>query len=831
MRILGFLIVAVLSSSALAAADAENVAFEVPARVQQLFGTYCRECHDSDLAKGGIRFDKLQDLSRPVRLDLFNKALEQVYSGEMPPRKGDQPTAGERDELVAWIWAELKRHNASKLEDKLRYYKYGNYLNHERLFSGRIETKPFTRPRRWRVNELIYHERVNDLFELAGRQRRTSFYGVVSPFNLPSESGVKYYDTEMVGGGQFLTLMSNAKWIVDKQLRSALVKSGEHQFSKEYLAAKAQGGRRLRARFPDEVWNPGRTAEPFERVIMEMTPGDNLIEAAIAHQFKVALQRQPRAAELTKYLTFFHRTAGLSDKTSALKKMMVSVLMEPEFLYRNEFGGGEPDKYGRRKLTPREASYAIAYALTDHIPDAALVEAARSGKLTTPGDYEREIRRLLGDDSINKPRILRFFQDYFGYRGIYHVFKDEERFVGAYNPHRVVSTKYIYRIPGKISKEADLLVKWVLERDEQVLETLLTTDRYFVHHTGDNEEMRRKTEQAQEYYSKLRAIYVATRKAPKKDYPKIVKKLGLEKGYLFGDGKGGYQDRFNRRFGIDLLMAETFFGKDGGKRKDSDGSYLPFLGEAVDHSPKMYNLDHTTWDYVVEQPFKVANRMGILTHPAWLVSHSHNAATDPILRGKWIREKLLGGFIRDVPITVDAKVPEDPNKTLREKFAVTEARKCWQCHEKMNPLGYPFESFDDFGRYRTREMIEYPENIVRKERVLARSEHGTMGYVTVNHYKTRPVDPTGFLEGTGDESLDGPVADAADMIRRLAKADRVRQVFIRNVFRYFMGRNETLADSRTLIAADQAYRESNGSFRELMVSILTSDSFIYRKQL
>ena len=77
-----------------------------------------------------------------------------------------------------------------------------------------------------------------------------------------------------------------------------------------------------------------------------------------------------------------------------------------------------------------------------------------------------------------------------------------------------------------------------------------------------------------------------------------MKKLGLEKGYLFGDGKGGYQDRFNRRFGIDLLMAETFFGKDGGKRKDSDGSYLPFLGEAVDHSPKMLTSTTprgTTW--------------------------------------------------------------------------------------------------------------------------------------------------------------------------------------------------------------------------------------------
>jgi hypothetical protein len=64
---------------------------------------------------------------------------------------------------------------------------------------------------------------------------------------------------------------------------------------------------------------------------------------------------------------------------------------------------------------------------------------------------------------------------------------------------------------------------------------------------------------------------------------------------------------------------------------------------------------------------------------------------------------------------------------------------------------------------------------------------------------------------------------------RLAKSDRVRQVFIRNVFRYFMGRNETLADSRTLIDADKAYLASGGSFKELTVSLLTSDSFIYRK--
>jgi hypothetical protein len=44
-----------------------------------------------------------------------------------------------------------------------------------------------------------------------------------------------------------------------------------------------------------------------------------------------------------------------------------------------------------------------------------------------------------------------------------------------------------------------------------------------------------------------------------------------------------------------------------------------------------------------------------------------------------------------------------------------------------------------------------------------------------------------------------------------------------------MGRNETLADSGTLTEADRAYVESKGSFDEVILSLLTSDSFIYRK--
>ena len=63
----------------------------------------------------------------------------------------------------------------------------------------------------------------------------------------------------------------------------------------------------------------------------------------------------------------------------------------------------------------------------------------------------------------------------------------------------------------------------------------------------------------------------------------------------------------------------------------------------------------------------------------------------------------------------------------------------------------------------------------------------------------------------------------------MARSERVRQSFVRHAFRYWMGRNETLDDSPTLIAADRAYVQHDGSFKELLVSLLTSDSFLMRK--
>ena len=96
-----------------------------------------------------------------------------------------------------------------------------------------------------------------------------------------------------------------------------------------------------------------------------------------------------------------------------------------------------------------------------------------------------------------------------------------------------------------------------------------------------------------------------------------------------------------------------------------------------------------------------------------------------------------------------------------------------------------------------------------------------------------PVDTSGgigYVSGYGvGEDLEGDVANVREMMERLARSPLVRQSFIRHVFRFWMGRNELLRDSSTLLAMDQAYVSSSGSFKEVLVALLTSDSFLYRK--
>lgn len=813
----------------------------IPPRVAADLENYCYSCHDEDSAKGDIRLDNLASLSLKGRLGLLNKMHEQLYLGEMPPKKKrNQPSESERQRLIDWASGELKQHGGSKLDDKLRYPEYGNYVSHEKLFSGEIQTAPFSPARRWLVSPQIFEERVRDVFELNGRQRQRALPGITIPFMLPERSGVRDYDNKTLDGGHLLVMLPNAQWISYRQIRDARVKNGELN-AKEFPNAK-------------DRWVPP-TPEAFETVISKQSPpSDEELVAAIQKQFALVLQRSADTAETRKYLELARSSIELAGNSEGLRQMLMSVLLESEFLYRLEFGGGKTDEHGRRMLSPHEGARAISYALGDRGPDEALREAASKGRLSTRADYRREVERLLADQSrfagpvdkgisgknmrsheTSHPKLVRFFREFFGYPHAAKIFKDIERSDGFYqNPGRdTLGT------PGFLIKEADRVVDWYLQRDQAVFENLLTTEDFFVYHNKDNETGNQVIAEWRQVWEKLKDTDwmndPGSVLAANADY------LNRKSLWIFWNRYGSARKKPEQR--VELFSSYMHYFRESFGKGLIPFTTVPFSHGYQYHHSTFYNLpptpyrfryqdmakgrfkgpeDKAFWDYPIKQPFRLTNRKGLLTHPAWLIAHSSNFHTDPIKRGRWIREKLLAGRVPDVPITVDAQIPENPHLTLRERVeGVTQAAECWKCHQHMNPLGFAFENYDDFGRFQLAEPLEHEGNLIAK----ATKKDGA------NTYRTKDIKSTGHLAGTGDPNLDGEVTDALDMINRLAKSERVRQSIIRHAFRFFMGRNEILSDSRTLIAADQAYLENDGSFKAVVVSLLTSDSFVYRKSI
>ena len=364
-----------------------DVEFAVSHNVAAVLESHCLDCHDADTQKGEVRLDTLAGMALQPRLDLLNRVQEQLFLKDMPPAKRKkQPSEAERAALASWVSGELRRHGASKLEEKLRYPSYGNYVDHDRLFSGEVKEKPWSPARRWLVSPQIFHERVMDVFRLEGRERigfaTRNFFGVTNPFMLPDHSGVRDYDLTSLDGGHLLVMLTNAKWIAGKQIFAARLKTPE----KDALMAALNS---------QDRWYPRETPAAFEVIVLkEGAPTEAEMVAAIQHQFDCVLRREATAAEVGKYLGLLQSSIKLGGNIAGLQQMLTTVLLESEFLYRMEFGGRPADAFGRQQLTPREAARAIAYALGDRGPDAILRQAAEDGKLSTKEDFEREVTRL-----------------------------------------------------------------------------------------------------------------------------------------------------------------------------------------------------------------------------------------------------------------------------------------------------------------------------------------------------------------------------------------------------------------------------------------------------
>ena len=180
-----------------------------------------------------------------------------------------------------------------------------------------------------------------------------------------------------------------------------------------------------------------------------------------------------------------------------------------------------------------------------------------------------------------------------------------------------------------------------------------------------------------------------------------------------------------------------------------------------------------------------------------LTATSNPVRTNPVSRGKWVLETLLGGRIPEPP--ADAGIlPENAGQkkgqTLREEFE--EHRRnpsCVDCHEKIDPIGFGLENFDAIGRYRTKE-------------------NGVA------------IDSTGVMPD--GSAFNGPV-ELKDYMMENKQAPFIRNI-VERMLAYGLGRDLKHYDEAAILKIIAALEKDNYSARTLISEVALSYPFQFQ---
>ncbi|TWU19819.1 DUF1588 domain-containing protein [Allorhodopirellula heiligendammensis] len=782
--------------------------------------TYCIDCHGESYPEGDLSLAGLAPIDE-VNASTWTSVWAQVALKEMPPQDAEEPGVIERLQFSDAIVGELTR----VLRDKGGFHAHldpdkGNFVDHDLLFGplpAGIELEPTSSPARiWRVTPQEHITRLNELINTEARfdpkKPGLRTHGDVVPTNHGGELKL-YFGTDRIiqwqgGTVAYATSVKSVPAILSSARHHGLENYPDFYTVNSAEATQILGIAGDILRYMAD--GPLSIAEPYQitddpksiadkmkgdlrglptslvystKIVRPLTPVHDLmreevvtektLRAAVDYLFEALTFRPPSETESNDYLAIVNQAIDKLGKQDGAVLGLSAIFLDRDALFRPELAeNGEPDKHGRVMLQDWELGMAINHALRYIRPDADLRAAIVEGRMRTRADVKREVERMLADESIRKPRVLRFFREYFDYDLGGYICKDTPALAdtGANNKGQAH-----YRAMFDATASTDRLIELILSADTDVLKQLLTTDKV-VATKADNI-----------YFGTKRSREaVAASMAAEKNANALAAKEAAAEIEAWRKANPGKEPPTPRKFKNPRVTNHSVAAA------DLTG---PQIYARV--SRRSFGRGSMTPERVLATVPK-GERLGILTHPSWLVSHSDAMDNHAIRRGRWIQERLLGGGIPDVPITVDAMLPDEPGNTLRERMRVTQEDYCWTCHKKMDPLGLPFEMYNHAGLHRLTEL-------------------------------NKPVDTSGEIIDSGDPSLDGKVTDAIDMIRKLADSERAEQVFVRHAFRFWMGRNETLHDGPVLQEAHRAYQESGGSMNALLVSLLTSDAFLFRK--
>jgi hypothetical protein len=192
---------------------------------------------------------------------------------------------------------------------------------------------------------------------------------------------------------------------------------------------------------------------------------------------------------------------------------------------------------------------------------------------------------------------------------------------------------------------------------------------------------------------------------------------------------------------------------------------------------------------------------GILSMPAVMMATANGVDTQPVLRGVWLMENVLGTPPPEPPKGVPALPPDTAEaKGPRAKLEAHMAdSSCARCHKEIDPLGFVLENYDPVGRWRS----TYP-SVGKKN-------------------KGMPIDASGVMpDGT-------KLKDVTDLKRFLVKhPEFVTKCISEKLLTYATGRSLNYREKKIIeeIALENI-KQGNG-FRDLLLELISSEVFLAR---
>ncbi|MFK5922702.1 MAG: DUF1592 domain-containing protein [Verrucomicrobiota bacterium] len=189
-------------------------------------------------------------------------------------------------------------------------------------------------------------------------------------------------------------------------------------------------------------------------------------------------------------------------------------------------------------------------------------------------------------------------------------------------------------------------------------------------------------------------------------------------------------------------------------------------------------------------------RGGLLGMGSVLTVTSSPARTNPMRRGFWVLEGLLGDHLGEPPGDA-GELPGDAGeargKSLREEIELHRTRKsCMSCHVKLDPIGFGLQNFDAIGRWRDEEA-------------------------------GKAVDSSGVMPD--GKAFDGPVELKQVLLQR-------QDEFVKNLcarmLSYALGRKLEYYDEAELRRIFEQVKDDNYHARTLIREVVKSYPFRYR---